>query len=319
MSKLNLLIHINGYEDENPTNNPSRNNFRWNRDIQGIDISEPSSRSITLGAGQSHDLFSGTVATADDATTTWDIALKAGTSSTYRISHNSGTLPNFRTPRAIGADATTEVTVTKNAKVVTFTATGGTLYDLDAAGLIVGDVVRIGSGFNQLNQGKFTIVSFSTNSFSVVNEVGQAEGPVTLGASFEDQIKIHGQDGVQIGDKVDITNGFSPVTHGTYEITDVADDYIEFFSLDSLPQETGVSNSPAAFSIYRDAKGFIYIESDQDLDIRINGENVTNQIRPLVAGTTRKPGVFMSSASIKSASISNTSQSIANIFYVTAE
>lgn len=318
MSKLNLLVHLNAYEDETASNNPSRNNFKWQRDTQGVDAGEPSSRSISLGPGQSHSLFSGTVSTSADLTTTWDIGLKAGTTSTYRITYNSGTAPAFRVLRGIGSDATTEVTVTKNAKVVTFTATGGTLYDLDAANVEVGDIVRVGSSFNALNQGKFTVIAKSTNAFSVVNEVGQAEGPITLGAGFADEIKIHSQDGVQIGDKVDITSDFSLVTQGTYEITDVSDNYIEFFSLDSLPAETAVANS-SAFLIYRDAKSFIYIESDKSLDIKLNGSAVTNQIEPMTAGTSRKPGIFMSTATIKSAEITNTSQETATIFYVTTE
>lgn len=319
MNKLNLLVHINGYEDENPTNNPSRNNFKWNRDMQGIDIGEPTSKSLMLNPGQAAMLFSGTVSTSDDMTTTWDLGPKLGASNTYRLSYNSGTGPDFRLLRAIGSDATTEVTVTKNAKVVTFTSTGGTLFDFSAANVQVGDIVRIGDTFDALNQGKFTVIAFDTTSFSVVNEVGQPQGPITLGADFGNQIKIHSQDGVQIGDKLDIAGGFSPVTEGTYDITDVSDDYIEFFSLDSLPTETGISNGDAELTIYRDAKAFIYIESDQRLDIELNGSEVTNQISPLSAGTAKKPGVFMSSSTIRSARIINTSQSVATIFYVTAE
>ena len=67
------------------------------------------------------------------------------------------------------------------------------------------------------------------------------------------------------------------------------------------------------------AKQFLYIESDQKLDIKINGSIVTNQLNTFSAGTDIRPGVFMSSGSIKSAEIVNTSQLTANIFYATAE
>ena len=82
---MNLLVHINAYDDETSTNSPTRNNVKWNREMNGIDISEPESRSLKLGAGQSLSLFSGTISTSDDATTTWDIALKAGSTNVYRI------------------------------------------------------------------------------------------------------------------------------------------------------------------------------------------------------------------------------------------
>ncbi len=319
MSKMNLLVHLNAYRDVTDTNNPSLNHFKWNRDLQGLNVSEPTSKCVELQAGQSLILFSGTVSTNSDLTTTWDIALKAGSSNLYQISHNGGTAPDFRTSRAIGSDATTEVTVTKNAKLLTFQATGGTIWDLSAAGVAVGDEVRIAGGFNAVNQGKFKILSFSVNSFTVENEIGQAEGPIVLGADFATEVQVFSADGVQVGDKVDVLAGFSSVTFGTYDIVDVNPDYIEIFSSESLPIETAVSNNPDALLIYQDAKQFLFIESDKKLDIKINGSTITNEIIPMTAGTDKKPGFFMSSASLKSAEIINKDQSTATIFYVTAE
>jgi hypothetical protein len=318
MSKMNLLVHLNAYKDQTDTNNPSLNNFKWSRDLQQLSISEPESKCINLPPGQSANLFSGTVSTSADATTTWDIALKAGSSNVYRISSDGGTAPDFRTPRTTGADATTEVTITKNAKLMIITSTGGTLFSLIAGGAVVGDEVRLGSVFNLNNQGKYKILALSATSMTVENELAVAEGPITLGASFADEVKVYSQDGVQVGDKVDLIAGFSSASFGTYEIVDVADSYIEIFSNDSLPAESGISNSPDAFIIYRDAKQFLFIESDKKVDISLNG-TITNEIIPMSAGTALKPGFFMSSASIKSASITNKSQETATIFYVTAE
>ena len=319
MSKMNLLVYLNAFDDDSDTNNPSRNHFKWNRDLQSLSISEPTSKCVTLTAGQSLSLFAGTLSTSADATTTWDIALKSGSSNTYVISHASGTAPDFRTKRVLSSDATTEVTITKNAKLLTFTSTGGTPFDLGVAGMLVGDEVRIGAAFNANNQGKYKVLSLTTTSFTIQNELGQAEGPIVLGADFDDDVRAHSADGIQVGDKVDLIAGFSLASFGTYEITDVADNFIEFFSLEALPIESGVSNSPDAFLIYRDSKNFIYIESDQNLDIKINGSAVTNTLVPMRAGTNKKPGIFMSSSSIKSAEIVNTSQESANIFYATAE
>jgi hypothetical protein len=318
MSKLNLLVHLNAYKDKTDTNDPALNHFKWTRDLQQLSVSEPESKCITLPAGQSASLFSGSVAISADATTTWDIALKTNSSNVYVISSDGGTAPEFRTGRSTSADATTEVTVTKNAKLMTLTSTGGTLFSLIAGGVVVGDELRLGSSFNINNQGKFRILAVSATSVTVENEIGLAEGPIVLGASFADQVKIYSQDGVQIGDKIDLQAGFSSASFGTYEVVDVADTYLEVFSNDSLPAESGVSNSPDAFLIYRDAKQFIFIESDKKLDITLNGA-LTNEIVPLSAGTALKPGFFMSSASLKSASVTNKSQETATIFYVTAE
>ncbi len=319
MNKLNLLVHLNGYQDANASNNPSQNNFKWNRDIQGINITEPASKSLTLPAGQTASLFSGSVSTSADATTEWNIALKAGTSQTYIISKSAGTSPEFRTARTSGADATTEVTVTKNANLLTFTSTGGTALDLIVGGVVVGDEVRIGSLFNVVNRGKFKVLARTATSLTIENAVGQAEGPITLGAGFADQINLFSADGVQVGDKVDVVAGFSSVTFGTYEITDVSPDSIEIHSIESLPSESAITNSPDALLIYRDAKNFVYIEADQSLEIKIDNSATPNKLEPMRAGTAQVPGVFMSSASMKSLEVTNKSMETATIFYVTAE
>lgn len=318
-SKLNLLIGLNGYEDVNPTNNPSMNSFKWERFVQGLDIREPSSRKVVLAAEQELSLFSGTVSTDADGTTTWDLALKAGTTNTYRLSHNAGQAPNFRTARNTGADATTEVTVTKNGKVLTFTSTGGTLFTLIANGVVVGDEVRIGAGFNASNQGKYKLLSLTATSFSVENEIGVAEGPVTLGASFAEQIRIYSAAGVQIGDKLEVLAGFSPVSQNTYEITDVADDYVEFFSLDSLPEESNIANSPTAITIYREAKSLLYVESDAKLQITIDGSATPQVIEPMFAGKDKQQAFFLYTGTMRSVSIKNLAKTASNVFYVTAE
>ena len=319
MSKLNLLIHLNAYQDENPSNNPSQNNWKWQRDMQGLDISEPESKSISLPAGESLVLFSGSVTTSADGTTTWDIALKAGTSNTYKISKAAGTSPAFRTQRTSGADATTQITITKNASLITLASTGGTALNLIVGGVVIGDEVRIGSLFNVTNQGKFKVLSRTATSLTIENSVGVAEGPITLGAGFASQLDLFSSAGVQVGDKVNLIAGFSSVSFGTYEITDVSSNYIEIFSAKALPAELGVSNSPSALSIYRDAKKLVYIESNQKLEIKIDGSATPNGLEPMNSGTAMKPGVFLSSSSMKSLEITNKSQSIADVFFVTAE
>ena len=313
MSKLNILTSITGYEDDNATNNPSKNNFRWTVDYQGIEIKEPKSETVKLAQNQSKSLFSGVAAITDDNTTTYDITLKPSTSNTYIILHNSGTAPQFRTPRSIASDATTQVTVTKNGPLLIFTATGGTIWSLTS--VVVGDEVRIGGVFNLQNQGKFKVLSKTSTSFTVESSAGAAEGPITLGLTFSSQVQIYSAAGVQIGDKLDISAAFSAASFGTYEITDVASNYIEIFSSKSLPEEIGVLTR---LNIYTNQKKFIYIESDKKLNIKINGI-ISNTIEPIQFGTKQKPGMFLNTASVYSLEIENKSLDTATVFYVTAE
>jgi hypothetical protein len=313
MSKLNLFLAITAYEDENPTNNPSKNIFKWVNDLQGVSIEEPSASTVKLAPGQVLSLFSGEVALSDDGTTTYDLSLKIGTASTYVLKHNAGTAPVFRTPRSLSQDATSEITVTKNATLATFTSSGGT--PLNLATLVIGDEVRIGSQFNVSNQGKFKVLSKTATSFTVENSLVSPEGPVVLGATFEDQVKAYSSAGVQIGDKVAIDSGFSVVSQGTYEITDVQDNKIEFYSINALPQEF---NIPENLRVFNQSKKFIYVESDKKVSISINGTN-SNTIEPVALGVKLKSGCFMQNTTMSSAEITNNSQETATVTFATAE
>jgi hypothetical protein len=315
MSKLNLLIALNAYSDLNPSNYPSQNVSKWTRDLQGIDITKPVSSSIQLAAGQTLSLFSGTVAIADNNTTTYDLSLKSGTSNTYIASHNSGTPPAFRPARTTGADATTAITVSQNGPLLVFTSTAGTSLSLITGGAVVGDEVRIGSAFNALNQGKFVILALTATSFSIQNPNGAAEGPVVLGASFASNLAIQGTTGTQIGDQVKIGSDFSILSQGTYEITDVAPTYIEFYSLASLPNESAIQSQ---LQIFNSSKQFIYIESDQKTSVTIDG-NSNGDIEPFIISTVAKAGVFMKKGSMHTASITNISPNVANVYFMVAE
>jgi hypothetical protein len=313
MSKLNILIALNGYEDENPTNNPAKNNFKWVTDLQGIEIKEPKSETAKLASNQSKLLFSGVSTISDDNTTAYDITLKPSSSNTYIILYNDGTAPEFRTPRTISSDATTEVTVSKNGPLLTFTATGGNLWDTSA--IVEGDEVRIGGVFNVQNQGKFKVLSKTSTSFTVDSSSGVAEGPIVLGVTFSNQVQLYSSSGVQIGDKIDISSDFSSVSYGTYEITDVSSNYVEIFSPKTLPEEIYVQTQ---LNIYTNQKKFVYIESDKKLDIKINGI-ISNRIEPVQFGTKQKPGMFLNTGSIYSLEIENKSLDTATVFFITAE
>lgn len=315
MSKLNVLLHLNGYEDENPTNNPTKNNFKWTVDEQGIDIQEPESKLLKLQSGQSLSLFSGEVSISDDNTTTYDISLKNDTANTYIIAHNSGTSPDFRIAKSLGHDSTTIVCVEKNGPLLTYTSTAGTIFDLVSGGVQVGDEVRIGSNFNLSNQGKYKILSFTATSFTVENPSGVEENNIILGLEFASQLQIYSADGVQVGDKVRLSSGFSSVSFGTYEITDVSPQSIEIYSIRNLPEET---NKQTQLEIYNNSKKFIYVESDKKVSMTIDGVSVGN-IENLNAGTCLKNGFFIKTGESYSASITNLSNDTATIFYVFAE
>jgi len=320
MPNLNLLFFLNAYSDRHASNAPSRQNFKWSRDVNGLSVENPYSLEFTLAPGETRSLFSGVRTLSQDNTTQYSIALKPLTTNTYVLSWVGGTSPAFRTSRSSGADATTQVTVTLNGTLATFTSTAGTPFDLITNGVVPGDYVRIGNLFNILNQGPWQIISLTPTSFTVINPSAAAEGPITLGAGFASQIDMYSAAGVQVGDILDITGGFSPVSQGTYEITGVSDTFVEFSSLSQLPAEGPVTTQ--AIAIYSSAKRLVYIEADQKCALTINGVANSANITPMVnttCGCTTQHGFFLLTSTVYSLSVTNNSINQATLYLASVE
>lgn len=313
MPTLNFLVFLNAYGDTNPSNNPSMSNFKWDREISGLSVNNPQSSVFSLAPGESKTLFNGTRTLSSDNTTQYSLALKTLTSNTYVITRVGGTAPQFRTPRTTGAAANTVITVTQNGPLAIFTSTSGTNLALISGGVVVGDYVRIGTQFNSGNQGEWKILALTATGFTVENELAVPEA-VTLGGTYA-TLQIYSAAGVQIGDMLDITSGFSSVTQGSYRITSVSSTFIEFFSADALPAET-ITNP--TLSVYSSAKQLVYVESDQRTAITLNGVS-GNEVKPFVVGSSTQPGVFMRSSTVWSMVVTNNGTDTANVFVASVE
>jgi hypothetical protein len=182
-----------------------------------------------------------------------------------------------------------------------------------------GDDVLIGNAFNSLNQGLtgiWQVISKTSNSFSVVNPTGYTEGPITLGSSFANQVRIFSSAGVQIGDTLVISSGFSPVSWNNYVITLVTDSYLQFSYAGSLPTETGIVTEVA---VYSTAKSMIYMESDQSLTVLINDSVTGPIILPTVTVGQIFPGLFLLNGNVYSLSVTNNSLNTATVTLLSSE
>lgn len=186
---------------------------------------------------------------------------------------------------------------------------------MNMASVSVGDTVRVGSNFNIQNQGEFKILSKTANSFTVENQIGVNES-VVLGSGFATQIQIYSAAGVQVGDTLVISTGFSPVTYGSYQVTGVGPNFVEFYSTALLPQESLIS--PAVINIYSEAKNLIYIESNQKCQITVNGSVVAN-LEPFIINDSKQPGMFMLKSTVYSLDVQNMSTDSADLFLATFE
>ena len=314
MSKLNLLISLMTFDDTQQTNDPQMVHVDWTRNIKNLSMGLPSNRKEVLAPGESVTLLNGAVATGIDGTTQFDLTNTVG--STYRIIYDgTGTAPDFRTERSLAADATSEITVTKNNNATTtFSATGGTLVDFGVS--VVGDELRLGAAFNIANQGTYQVIAFSATSVTI-KKVDSVAEVVVLGANFAEDLRVYSAAGIQVGDKVIISGGFSLATHDTYEITDVSPDFIEFVSTEAIPEEDDILPN-TGLTIFSDAKSLIYIESDKKALVKVNGD--TGQlIEPKVSGSCTVPGLYLKLGTAFQIEVENTSLEPATIKHITVE
>jgi hypothetical protein len=312
MAHMNILHHINLYNDLNATNQPVQSIGKWTTDIQGISVNEPEAKLLKLGSGESLDLFSSSVVLSDNNTTEYSLSLKVGTMNTYRIEHTAGTAPNFRTARVTGADNTTVVTAMKNGPILVLTSTSGSLFNLIVNGVQVGDEVRLGDEFNPANRGKFKILARTATSISIENQAGVDEN---VSISDADQVKIQSSSGVQVGNKLIISQGFSEASFGTFEITDVDSSYIEIYSGKSLPSESDIL---VQLDIFNNSKKVVYLESDKEVEVFVNGYSA-GLVEPLACGTKPKKGMFLKTGATYSLSVTSKSIDQANILVISAE
>jgi len=325
VSVLNLLYNVLAYDDDVAVtnNNPSMRSPDFSRQYFGINVDNPQGQRFSIPPNSSLTLFDGTRTVNLSATGTYSITKTTG--STYRLTNTAGTAPAFRTARTTGIDATSTFNVAiNNGALVTMSHTSGTSPNLTTAQ--AGDVFYVASTspFNVLNEGYFTVLASTTTSLSFENANASAESNITLTTNFASEFRVFSNDNVQIGDTLVLNSGFSTVTQGTYEITAVNTDFIEFVSSRALPLEANVVVGATGITIYSNAKFFIHIEANQNCTLRLNGESTDNtKIEPFTLdsqGVQGIRGIYSKIGSTYRAVLVNKSPTTAaSVFLFTAE
>lgn len=279
---LNLNTSLLTYDDtdQGTTNNPMRRLSDWTRRFSNVVVSRAKSSSFVIDPGQSLLLFSGVRTTSIDGTTAFGMSLLSSSTSTYRFTNSAGAAPAFRTARALATSALSQVVVAiNNNAVATFTVSIAGSF----AAAQVGDILRIAgvatgdaSGpFAAGNEGYWVVLSATASVLTCRRLAGAAFSgsaeTVILGVTFATLFTVYSSAGVQIGDKVEISAGFSVVTQRTFTVSQVAPTFFEVVSADPLPLETGILPGAAGMVFYTAAKKVVYCEVDQEAVVRPNG------------------------------------------------
>jgi len=259
MPKLNFLVFLNSYSDTDSSNNPSLNNFKWNREVNGLFVNNPLSQAFSLAPGETKTLFNGTRTLTQDGTTQYSLTQVPLSTQTYQLNFTGGTNPTFRTGRTTGADASTQVFVTQNGPLLTFSAPAISALAAHFVGQVFGMTTNITITANNLGVGGNSILltgngtsSVSTliaawNTANPSNQATLSAGDGTQVPSLGATIMLSGgvnpatafnliSGGVVVGDSVLIGNLFSPLNQGIYTIVSLTATSFTVISDNGIPE-----------------------------------------------------------------------------------
>lgn len=319
---LNVNSSHVAFGDNPNSGNPRLNYFAWLRRTEGVEVSNPRSEAFSIEPGESKVIFDGARLSLTDATVL-DLALSSTDSSKYRLSHASGTAPGFRTDRAVDL-STEEVTMELLANASLKMSVGSSLF----GSVVAGDILFIPhtttgdaeSPFNVLNVGYWRVQARSGAELTLVRLAGEtfegASEVITVADASE--VQVFSVAGVQIGDKLEISDDFPTDIQKTFVVTDVTASWVEFTSTSPLPEVEGVVAGAVRF--YGSGKRFLRVEADQEVAVQLNGDTgLTNRLSPLTPADADKMAWFEKFGPCYSLTLKNLSSDAVNINVLTAE
>jgi hypothetical protein len=174
-----------------------------------------------------------------------------------------------------------------------------------------------------MNTGYWQVLSKTDDQNLVITRVfgdtfeGVSE---TVTLTSDAQLVAYSPLGVQVGDTMILSAGFSVAALKSFVLTAVTDQFVEFTSTLPLPNQTGITPSATGMIFYTDTKSILYIECDQEAVVQINGDTGDFQkVSPIEPGNPNKPALFLKSGTVFSLTIVNKSTSTLNALVVSAE
>jgi len=290
---LNISMGFLAYGDVGITSNPSVRNIDRTDSIV-VPVVNPQTTAFTIAPGASLTLFNGVRSSSLANDTELALTLSPLATDRYRFTWDStGTNPVFRTNRNLST-AGLALTIVVNANL-TITVTGSSG---EFTGALVGDTVFIpgvttgdtAGPFNPLNEGYWVILG---TDGSVTLQLGRpadcncqftAFGQ-TVTPSSNYQFQAYSAAGLQVGDTVNISGGFSSVVQRAYAIVAVNPIWFEVISNIALPVAATAVPTTSGIVFYTVAKRLCRIDCDQESVVQVNGDSgMTNRLSPWAAG-----------------------------------
>jgi hypothetical protein len=147
-----------------------------------------------------------------------------------------------------------------------------------------------------------------------------AETQVSVAVTNNLQIQVFSSDRCQPGDTMEIFGGFASSAFHAYEVVAVAPRHVEFQTSIPIAPQTVLLGSAANLQVYSAAKRVLYVESDQDVAVRLNGDTAdVVRVVPWEAGTDGQQGVLLLRGAVWRVVVVNKSITAANTMIITGE
>jgi hypothetical protein len=324
---LNVTTKIVAYGDGDVSSNPRLKYADWQRNLTGLAVANPQSKGHSIDPGSSSVIFNGTLASTIDGTTAFGIALSSIEASTYRITNTGGTAPGFRTGRSLTLNAVAITFTVNNNATVTVTVPVGPDFtnvqvgdDIFVPHTTTGDTANV---LSVLNAGFWRVLGkASSTNLTLVRPAGQDFEAVTQTVTLtaNSQFRAFSATGLQAGNSVDISAGFSLTTRKTYTVKTVTDTFIEIVSTTALPSESGILPGASGLQFFSQNKKFVYIEANQECAVRVNGDVGNYQrLSPFDASNSNSVAQYMRTGPTWSLTVVNLSPNTLSLMVVDCE
>lgn len=322
---LNLVTSIVAYTDSNTNSNPQERSPQHGKTFLGLPIENPGGDNYSVEAGATKSVFSGVRSTSIANDTEFTLTLSSLASNRYRFTHSAGTAPAFRTNRNLTANTHT-ITIVVNANA-TITMTSSFA---DFGAVIVGDIIFIpgtttgdtAGPFDALNEGYWQVLSTSTTILQLSRLSGTsfeaAAEVVTITANS--QLQAFSAAGVQVGDGLNISNGFATSVLQAYTVIAVNPSWFEVYSTNTLPVSAIGIPTTSGIAFYSSLKRMVYVEADQDCVIKLNGDtNNYQRLQPWLSGDKTMVAQYLKVGPAWSLDVENKSTNVLNLFVAHVE
>lgn len=293
MTFLNLNYGLLAYEDMSASQNPKFRVWDYSSNTDEVIIDQEKSDRLTLLSNEIKDIAVTSRTLAWDVTTEMKFTRFGQETAAIRLQHTgTGTAPVFRAKRNIGADATTELSITQETSYVSrIQSTGGTPWT-PAIEVKAGDFLKFEvstdeytSPFHATNQGKeFAVQAVGIDYIDFIDNGASAKDVnIVLGADFDKVIRCLGQSPVRVGDTISVEGfGINPSNTGDYTITNVSEDYIEVNN--NLGREETFFNNETVV-VYEYLIGFMHLRASGSFQVRFNSQTEWLDINKLGGGS----------------------------------